>query len=123
MNITPLQIVFALIFGTAAAYLAKRNQKNPYTWFFIGFFFGLIGLFFLFFLPKMRRPRQLPNPGPAFRGPSDKLWFYLDPTHKQVGPVSAKAIGEALQKGNLSTDSYVWHEELSDWKRVKEFIY
>ena len=123
MNISSLQFIFALIFGASAAYLARKNQKNPYTWFFIGFFFGLIGLFFLFFLPKIRKPLKKPDPGPLFRGPSDKLWFYLDPNHKQVGPVSSKAIGDAITKGNLSTNSYVWHEELSEWKQVKEFIY
>lgn len=121
-HISPIQIISAVIFGMIAAYLAHRNKKNPYIWFFVGFFFGLIGLFFLFFLPKIKKQQQHPDPGPLFRGPSDKLWFYLDPTHEQVGPVSFKAITEALIKGTISKSTYVWHEDLSEWKRVKEFI-
>ncbi len=118
---TPATLLVSTIFGMMASYFAYSRKWNPYLWFFIGFVFGIIGLFALFLAPKKRRSRRRKQVAqPALQGPSDKLWFYLDPTHQQVGPISYNAITKALHQGQISKTTYVWHENLSEWKKLNE---
>jgi len=128
VEITPLTIACAGAFGAAAAYFAQKRSKNPYMWFAIGFFFGLFGFCLLFFLPKARKKKAKTRlamtpqekPLPAIVGPSNKFWYYLDPQHLQQGPMSYEAITAALRQGKISPATYVWHEEMTDWKQVQE---
>ena len=123
--ITPSGIIFATLFGLASAFFAHKRKKNPYTWLLIGFFFGIFGLFAIFFLPsKKRRRRKAPiqreKTVPSLLGPIDKFWYYLDPTHQKIGPISHSALTKALREGQISQTTYVWHENLTDWKKVEE---
>lgn len=124
--ISPATLIAAFAFGAVGAYLAQKRKKNPYVWFCIGFFFGLIGLFAIFFLPlKQKRGRKrtaIVKPIPTIEGPSDKFWYYLDPTHNQIGPVSYQAITKFLHTGEISRTTYVWHEEMSDWKKLDDLV-
>jgi len=127
--ITPLTILFAALTGFLGAYLAKRRGRNPYLWFFMGSFFGILGAFAIFFAPSKKKPvRQpveaaaAPELPPSIQGPSDKFWYYLDPSHQQVGPMSHDALTAAWSQGKISLTTYVWHEELPDWKPLQELI-
>lgn len=127
--LTPASIIMGSLFGMIAGYLAFQRKRNPYLWFFFGFVFGIIAIFALIFSPKKKKARRR---GPAIKrkepplsvleGPIDKFWFYLDPTHKQIGPVSHSAIAKALHLGQISKSTYVWHENLSEWKKLEELI-
>lgn len=126
--ITPATAISAVLFGLIATYFAIRKKKNPYLWFTIGFFFGMIGLFAIFLSPPQRKlkkkeeelPELAASPLPVFPGPLDKFWYYLDPSHQQVGPMSHSAITKAFHEGLVSQTTYVWNEDMSDWKKLEE---
>lgn len=126
--ITLAALIRAVVFGLIAAYLAYRRKKNPYLWFTIGFLLGVPGICAIFFLPfkkgkKRRRAaaaRAQAKPLLSIPGPIDKFWYYLDPEHKQMGPMSHSALSKALHHGDISEATYVWNEEMADWKRVGE---
>lgn len=119
--ISPASIVMSTLMGLISGYIAYRQKKSPYIWFFVGFCLGFLGLCFLMLLkPKkvIRKEKTIP----VLQGPSDKLWFYLDPTHQQVGPISYGAIAKAFTQGIISQNTYIWHEDLTEWKTLKEFL-
>lgn len=121
----PLTLTLAsgIFCGAISGYLAHRDKKNPYLWFFAGFLFGLLGVFFLFYLSfSKKKKNQEKSPIPILRGPQDKFWYYLDQSHNQVGPVSYNTILESIHGGKLSKKSYVWNETEADWKRLGEFL-
>lgn len=125
MNISfnPIMIFGAALIGTISAYLAFKRGKNPYLWFFIGFLFGIFGIFAIFFTSPKKAPALTPKQ-PVFRieGPSDKFWYYLDPSNTQQGPMSRDAVNAAWKEGKINLSTYVWHEELPDWKPLKETL-
>ncbi len=119
----------ALFIGALTAYFAHKRQKNPYKWFFIGFFFGVLGLFAVFFSPSKKKKRRAPVHSemqkiaplvPLIRGPVDKFWYYLDPSHEQHGPISHTALTSAFKEGKISLSTYVWNEEMAEWKVLQD---
>ena len=115
----------AIACGAVAALFARKRGRSPYKWFFLGFFFGLLGLFAaVFFLPSASKRTVSPiqKPEPRILGPTHKFWYYLDANHQQVGPVSYNALSDFFKKGTVSSATYVWNEEMDDWKYLKEFI-
>lgn len=125
--ITPMTFISALAFGFITAYLAYKRKQNLYLWFFFGFFFGIFGLLGIFFSPakkKEKTPTQDKTVKiiPTLPGPFNKFWYYLDPTHQQIGPISHSAITKALHQGEISETTFVWNEEMSEWKKIKEIL-
>ncbi len=124
--LTPTALIGAALFGLISSFLAFKKKKNPYLWFLIGSFFGILGLFAIFLLPQTSKSQKkspttdIKSPQNLMPGPVDKVWFYLDPTHKQIGPISYQAINKALDIGEISPTTYVWHENLSSWKKIEE---
>ena len=59
LAITPATIASSAFFGIISAYFAHRQGRNPYRWFFIGLFFGMLGCFALLFVPKMKKTKRL----------------------------------------------------------------
>jgi hypothetical protein len=112
--------------GLLSAYLAHKQKKNIYLWFSIGFGFGLLGIMALFFLHQQKKPirKKGTNPIPlaSIEGPKDKLWYYLDPTHNRKGPMSLEALTSEWRQGKVFSSTYVWNEELSDWKLLENFL-
>lgn len=124
---SPATFLMSTLFGLMASYFAVRRKRNPYLWFSVGFIFGIFGLCAFFIAPQKKRGRrkgQLPKrearPAPILQGPSDKFWFYLDTNHAQVGPISYSAILKALNLGQISKNTYVWHENLDEWKKAED---
>lgn len=109
------------VIGLISAYLAHRRGKNPITWFMIGFFFGLLGVFAIFFVPQDKK-QPVPAATPYITGPNDKVWYYLDSANAQVGPMSYNALASAWQQGAVLPTNFVWHEELPEWKPLKDLI-
>ncbi|HSX25648.1 MAG TPA: DUF4339 domain-containing protein [Chlamydiales bacterium] len=126
MSLPPLSaaaLFGGIIIGALSAYLAYRRGKNPYLWFGLGFLFGIFGLLFLFFTPKKKEvPVQEEAPLPTIQGPSNKFWYYLDPAQQQQGPMSLDALTAAWREGKIELSTYVWHEDLTDWKPLQEII-
>jgi hypothetical protein len=118
-------------FGLLSAYFAQKRGLNPRSWFWLGFLLGLFGVVSFFFLPSANkrrgRTRRLktpvrPAPQPYLMGPQDKLWYYADETQGQVGPMSFRALDEAWKSGKCPPHAFVWHEEMPDWRPIKEVI-
>jgi len=131
--ITPLTILAAFLTGALGAYLAHRRGRNPFIWFAIGFFFGLLGAFAIFFAPSRKKSDTLKGEErkeearleilpPVIQGPADKFWYYLGPDHQQVGPMSLDALTVAWRQGKVSLNTYVWNEELPDWKPLQDLL-
>lgn len=119
-------ILGLLLNGSLAAYLAHKQKKNVYLWFGIGCALGLLGIIVLFFLHQQKKPARkkttAPIPLPSIEGPKDKLWYYLDPTHTRKGPMSLDALTAEWRQGKVFSSTYVWNEELSDWKILENFL-
>lgn len=111
-------IISGLIMGSITAYLAYRQKRDIRFWFMLGFVLGIFGILAFFFMPK-QPPKEVP--GPTIQGPVDKLWYYLDGAQQQKGPMSFDALSRALKEKKISLENYVWHEELPEWKLLKEF--
>lgn len=124
--ISPLMIVSALAIGVLSAYLARKRGRNPYAWFSIGFLFGIFGIFAIFFASAKKKPSPISTtksePVFTIQGPIDKFWYYLDPTHQQQGPMSRDALSAAWKEGKVGLSTFVWHEEMTDWKPLKETL-
>jgi hypothetical protein len=119
-------IISAVVIGGIAAFLAYKRGRNPYAWFAIGFFFGVLGIFALFFSPskKAQTSPVLPASIPilSISGPADKFWYYIDPQNEKQGPMSRDAINLAWQEGKVDLSTFIWHEELTDWKLLKDTL-
>lgn len=125
--------IMLLAVGMLCSHLAKRRGRNPRAWFLLGFLFGLIGLVILWLLPpirpKLRIPQPSSTPGPTtplleIRDPThtDKLWYYLDDTHTQQGPMSIHALSQAWKEGKVKTKTYVWNENLTNWESLDQVL-
>lgn len=122
-------ILIKIATGLITAYLAIRRGRRPVFWFFIGFFFDLLGLIAFFFVPTPKKkliPVPLTGtktvPEPYLFGPADKFWYYLDESREQVGPMSHSGITNAWKGGKLSPATFIWHEDLPEWKPLEELV-
>jgi hypothetical protein len=124
ISFSPLMLVSATLCGGVSSYLAYKRGRNPFTWFAIGFLFGVFGIFAFFFASPPRKPIPVPKPEPVLtiHGPSDKFWYYLDLQNQQQGPMSLEGLKGAWKQGKVDLATYIWHEELTDWKPLKEVL-
>ena len=127
-------LFFWLIMGGISAHFAKKRGKNPYLWFAIGMFLGVLGLFLLFFMPNKKKSMQAaqepkkddevtidvtPEVAPT---ELEKFWYYLAAENEQHGPMSFDALKRAFREGKISDITYVWNEEMVGWKRFGELF-
>jgi hypothetical protein len=124
--------------GVMASHYAKQRGRNPRAWFVLGFLFGILGLIILFLLPSkkvstpVKAPEQpTPAPQPYFQktlletihpSHSEKLWYYLDQAHQQLGPMSLTALSHAWEQGKVSGKTFVWNENLTNWEHFEQVL-
>ncbi|MES2200414.1 MAG: DUF4339 domain-containing protein [Chlamydiota bacterium] len=140
---------YTLAFGLTGAYYAKKMNKNPYIWFTIGCLCKTYALIFILLLPAIKRLsiyfirkkifKALKNPAhtedtlttidvPAYPGlivdpiAEKKLWYYLSNESQTVGPMSFPAFYQAWKKGEISKETFIWNETLSDWTLFKKIF-
>jgi hypothetical protein len=131
----PILIIFWVILGSITAYFAQKKGKNPYLWFTIGSLLGLVGLAILFFISAREKKKVFMFKRPHLKKPLSemdifftkpdnlkKLWYYLDNDNKQFGPVSLDWLRKKWDDDVISSSSYVWHEELDNWKKIQDFF-
>ena len=138
---TFLTVTMWIILGFVCAYYAKKQQRNPLLWFCIGLLLGIFGLIILLLLPLIQRlqkksaAKKQPQPAvvtdvaplsplssildPLFE---NTLWYYMDQTSAQKGPMSFTALENDWKDGKLLTTSYIWNEKLTDWKLFSELF-
>jgi hypothetical protein len=121
---SPTMWIASLVVGCFSAYFARKRGQNPYVWFLIGFLLGVFGVMTFFFASRRGKKKEAaPTERPLFiDGPTDKFWYYLGIENKQEGPMSRDALDLAWKNGKVSDTTYVWHEDLSDWKPLRELL-
>lgn len=52
-------------------------------------------------------------------------WYYIDDYQNdaQIGPFVLKDFKEKFLSGNFTPESYCWHEELTDWDKLKNITF
>lgn len=126
-----ISFVILLIIAGLTSYYAERKGRNPAVWFVIGILLGFFAPLILFFVPSLRPEDQgekttiangnstrLIPPPPPQKPDQDKLWYYLDQSHHQYGPVSTVALKELWDTGRLELTTYVWSEGMEKWETV-----
>lgn len=120
----PILICLWLLQGSIAAYCAKRKGRNPYLWFAIGCFFGILGIFAIFFLKKQAQtssPSTQNSPTiPNRKSLPYRSWYYLDEANQQFGPIPTAILENAWEEGRILPSTYVWHEGMENWKTWQE---
>ncbi len=123
-------ILLGLISAFICAHFAKKRGRNPLHWFIWGVLFGLFAVCTLFLLPVRKAVSAAPAP-PAPPIPllqalaptqACKLWYYLDPEKQQRGPMSFDGLNREWSEGKLHVQSFVWNDELDNWKRLEEVV-
>lgn len=120
MNIY-LQIMTALfwiLMGYFCSYTARQKGRDPFIWFFIGLFCGIFGILAIILLPAIK-PEEKP-PQPVAPPAPIIFWYYLDGDHNQVGPVGSDQLQDALARGVINENTYVWCEGMENWGRLKD---
>lgn len=136
-----LSLIFLILIAGLTAYYAGRKGRNPVLWFIIGILLGIFAPLILMLLPVVKDQnanKELPtmtilNPDSSLhqmpqpplteselkrQAEEDKLWYYLDKNHQQVGPVSFIALRELWNRGQLELNHYVWTEGMKQWEKV-----
>lgn len=133
-SLSPTFFLFWILTGSVSAYIGKRRGKNPYLWFAIGSFFGIFGIFFLFLMPKPKKvlqgaPQTTKDEGITIDitpevDPTEleKPWYYLADENKQHGPMSFDALKRSFREGKISDGTYVWNEQMDEWRRFGELF-
>jgi energy-coupling factor transporter transmembrane protein EcfT len=139
MTLSFFIIAIWVLFAFICSKIAKRKGRNPVTWFYLGFFFGLLGLIIIALLPSRHfqnlsyqkatvsqsfdDPDNTPitiGPDPIYEEIRKKNWYYLDTHQTQFGPMSFEAFKAAYLEGRINLSNYVWNEEMVDWKKLQE---
>jgi hypothetical protein len=133
--------ILLLVIAALTAYYASRKGRNPLVWFIIGILLGIFAPLLLLFFPEVKKEREdneMPtmtisppdaslhqisqtSPTPAEferQEEEDKLWYYLDQNHQQMGPVSVVALRELWNRGKLELNNYVWTDGMEQWEKV-----
>lgn len=127
-----LTISLSLVIGLWTSILANRRGRNPFGWFFLGAFFGLLGLVILLILPRKTlcmegplanvttKPVDLLTPAAPPENKTALMWHYLNKEGKAEGPMSEEALLNLHDEGKITDRTYIWNETLSDWIRFNE---
>jgi len=120
--------VIWLFWGFLNAHFAKKKGKNPRLWFTLGILFGLLSLPILLLLPKGKLRREAPaakktppiKAAPKRTDAHLKRWFYLDPEHKQIGPMEFTDLAKVFKEKQLGKESYIWGEGMTTWQQLTQ---
>ncbi|WP_039358373.1 GYF domain-containing protein [Candidatus Protochlamydia amoebophila] len=132
--------VLSAIIGYFTGYYADQKGRDFTTWFILGLLFNFFATILLFFLPSIKKEENIrptmtiakPDPAISISQPQqpisplnwkeeeNKLWYYLDQNHEQVGPVSIIALRNLWNSGLLGFNSYVWAEGMERWQKVDQ---
>jgi len=129
-------ILLWLVIGVICSRIARQRGRNPTTWFFLGVILGVIGLIILYIIPSKKvslvmasstpTPSQQPieitvSPVEHDSPPeSPILWYYLDKTNEQHGPMSFQALQGAWDDDLITSSTYVWNEKMENWQTLEE---
>lgn len=116
--------LFWVFFGFWTAYLARKRERNPSRWFWVGLGLGILGVLLILVIPRPTAKKKASpitlEPKPVFAPlpPAEKQWYYLTPSHEQKGP--HPDLAPQWQRKEIDENSFIWSEGMGEWKRVKE---
>lgn len=127
-------LIFWLIFGSIASYLAKGRGRDPVAWFFLGVGLQLIALIILYMLPPLNKSdhdaslelnedqqmAEFEFPDPA-KDLYVKEWFFVNSDRLAQGPFSFDEMQQKWADGFMGRQTYVWSEGMVDWRRIDNF--
>ncbi|WP_194846831.1 DUF4339 domain-containing protein [Candidatus Neptunochlamydia vexilliferae] len=117
---TMIYLASWLLFGWICYRIALKRGRTPTTWFFLGVALGFIAVVILYLLPSKVVEKAPPPQVVAPPLQSQKLWYYLDGEDKRYGPMSFYALQKAWDDDLITAATYVWNEEMENWKRLEE---
>ncbi len=121
MLLTFFALLCWTLFGLACQRIAESRGLNPTTWFFVGFFLGLLSLPIAYLWPvKNSLPKPEEKPDPELVRLQKSHWYYLNEEHRQLGPISLDALRRALRDEQLTSKSYIWSDGMEEWKRLND---
>ncbi len=127
--LTLLSITISFFLACQCRYCAKKKGHNATLWFMAGALFGMLALLVILFLPARKEHKVLQAkaaPEPLFEALSsvqtEKFWYFLDEQKTQYGPMSFFALKAAWNKGTIQEKTFVWNEEMENWKQLKEVV-
>lgn len=130
MNNLEMLLIFSVITGGLAAFVAKRKGKDPLFWFFIGALFGMLGVFVAFFFPASEKKKKLafagaqlsPEPvsAPSLSSALQHEWYYLEKGETQIGPLSFFELQQAWHNKTIDGTTLTWNKSLSDWTSIDQ---
>lgn len=127
---TFLTLVTNVMIAYACSRYAMRVRRNPTNWFIAGLLFGIFAIIVLYFLSRTRvavvkpapQPRIVPQLITLEPAHAEKLWYFLDEQMTQFGPMSFNGLKRAWNEGKVRDQTYVWNEEMKNWKKFQEVI-
>lgn len=119
-------ITISLFWGWITARFAQKKGLNSRNWYIAGVLFCALAFIVVLF----RRKKNLKIPDPVHKPElipihplqREHLWYYLDETGQQFGPINFQALTHAWEDKKIKAESYVWNEDLGDWKKFKEIM-
>ena len=121
-----ISIIVSFLLGCQCRYLAQKKGRDQTIWFMAGAFFGIFALLVILFLPARIKVVTVLPAEPPFEAISslhaEKFWYFLDETKNQNGPMSFSALKSAWNKGTIRKKTFVWNEEMENWKHLEEVI-
>ncbi len=120
-----LTLVIGFLISYYSAKYAQRKGRDPYLWFALVIFFGLLALFILFLLPPVKKeepPAEVVPPSPPSWESTLTLqqWHCITTLGDQQGPLPFAALKKLWTEGKIDARSFVWSEKLVTWRRVEE---
>lgn len=121
-HLTTSYIIIYFLIGIFTAYFAKKSNKNPYLWFFLGISFGIFAILTLVILNYNRKKEQRPKLKKELdiKMTDSRFWYYLTPKNESLGPFSLNKIKTLFLEKKISSKTYVWTEEFKNWKFLKD---
>ncbi|VHO03873.1 DUF4339 domain-containing protein [Candidatus Rhabdochlamydia sp. T3358] len=119
-------ITISLFWGWITAHFAQKKGLNPRNWYIAGVLF--CALAFIMVLFQRKETLKIPDPVhkpelvPIYLSQREYLWYYLNEAGQQFGPVNFQALTRAWENKKIQEESYLWNEDLEDWKRFKEVL-
>lgn len=120
--------IIAIAIGMITSHFAQQRGRDRTAWFFIGMFLGIIGLILLFVLPSINEEEQqsviqIEPEAISTILPYDyenKPWYFLTVDREQIGPVGFEALRQKWNQREISLDTLVWCEGMSDWRKIND---
>lgn len=130
-----ISFIILFIISALTAIYAEKKGRSPIAWFLLGILFSFLAPLVLFLLPPLKKdtyPTDASLPPSPPKTPEDKnyvegnkfleedrLWYYLDSSHNQFGPISVIGLRELWNRAQIKLNTYVWTAGMDKWETIE----